>query len=97
MALVVFVRHVKGDVTHKLWKFDVEHLAGAVDNVVAAISRHDAPENQHVSNVVKRREMCDAVTEVRADGLIDLVRATSPSTMSCCTSFSRSGSGMIDR
>ena len=73
VALVLFVGNVERDARRELRELDLQHLARAVDDVVAARAGGDAPEHEHVPEVVERGEMRDAIAEVRAERLVDLL------------------------
>ena len=75
VTLVVLVRNVERDLPGQLGELDLQHLARAGDDVVSARARGHASEHQHVTKIVERREMRDAVADVRADGLVNLLRA----------------------
>ena len=94
MPLVVLVGNVKRNSPRQLGKFDVENLARAGDDVVAAGPGGHAAEHQHMPQVVEVREVRDAVAEIAPIVCRSASRATSPSIINACTCFSRSGSGM---
>ena len=72
VALVVFIGYVKPDAASQLWKLDVENLPRAANDVVAAGAGRHPPEHQHVAEIVERRELRDAISEIGADGVVNL-------------------------
>ena len=56
-------------------ELDLEHLARARDDVVAARAGSDAAEHEDVPEIVERRKVRDAVAKVGADRLVDAPRA----------------------
>src|ERR1041385_446976 len=72
VTLVVLVWNMERDASGQLRELDVEHLSSALDDVVPAWTRCDAPEYEYVPKIVERGEVGHAVAQIRADGLVNL-------------------------
>src|SRR5205085_1342529 len=72
MSLLFFVRNMKRDPAGEVTELDFQYMFCATDNQVTALARRHTAKNQHVLEVIKIRIMSQGITQIRADGLIDL-------------------------
>ena len=78
VALVLLVGHVEGDAAGQFGELDVQHVTRAVDDVVTTGPGRHATEHEHVRDLVEVGKVRHAVAEVRAERVVDLLRAGMP-------------------
>src|SRR2546426_6148251 len=75
VSLVCFVWNMKSGPAREVRELGCQDMFCATDNQVTALARRHPAKNRHVLEVIKIRIMSQGITQIRADGLIDLRRS----------------------
>ena len=73
-----FIREPEPDSLRQFRELVLEHLLGAAQNNVPALTRGDAAENQYIAELIEVGIVCDSISHITADGLEDLLGSRLP-------------------